>query len=317
MIPSSVFGRVVTLLLVPAVAISATQPNPIFRAEARLVLLRATVKNQRGELVTGLDREAFTVHENGRPQAITVFRRDDVPVSVGILIDNSKSMRGKRARVEAAALAFVRASNPQDEMFVVSFADRAQVDVPFTSDESVLEAGLRRLDSIGGTALRDAVVLGEEYLEVHARRDQKVLLVITDGIDNASAAPPKRIRHGAERSEIVVYAVGILDTEDTSRTARARDALGDLTEPTGGMAYYPASVERTNEAVLEIARQIRNQYTIGYAPLAQALDGSYRALKVRARGAGRLTVRTRAGYRATPGKNDRRSVSNIERKAKP
>ena len=317
MIPSSVFARVVALLLLPAVAISANQPNPVFRSEARLVLLRATVRNQRGELVTGLDRDAFTVHENGRPQAITVFRRDDVPVSVGILIDNSQSMRGKRARVEAAALAFVRASNPQDEMFVASFADKAQVDVPFTSDEAVLEAGFKRLDSIGGTALRDAVVLGEEYLDAHARRGLKVLLVITDGIDNASAAPPERIRQGAERSEILVYAVGILDPEDASRAARAREALRDLTEPTGGTAHYPASVAHTNQAVLEIARQIRTQYTIGYAPLQQALDGSYRTLKVRARGAERLTVRTRAGYRATPRKDDRRSDSDTERKAKP
>jgi Ca-activated chloride channel family protein len=294
-------GRIAALLLAHAVAAFSAQPTPVFRAETRLVLLRATVKDQRGELVTGLVREAFTVYENGRPQFITVFRRDDVPVSVGILIDNSKSMRGKRAHVEAAALAFVRASNPQDEMFVASFADKAQVDVPLTSDQAVLEAGLKRLDSIGGTALRDAVILGEEYLEAHAARDQKILLLITDGLDNASAAPPERIRQRAERSEIVVYAVGLLDVDDASRADRARDALDELTEPTGGLAYYPAGVEHTKETVLEIARQIRHQYTIGYAPLAQALDGSYRKLKVVAKGPGRLSVRTRAGYRATRG----------------
>ena len=310
-------GRCAALLVATqAVAGSAAQPTPVFRAETRLVLLRATVKNQRGELVTGLDRGAFTVYENGRPQAITVFRRDDVPVSVGILIDNSKSMRGKRAHVEAAALAFVRASNPQDEVFVASFADKAQVDVPFTSDGRLLEAGLERLDSIGGTALRDAVVLGEEYIEAHATRDQRVLLVITDGLDNASAAPPERLRQQAERSETVVYAVGLLDAEDASRAARARDALDELTEPTGGLAYYPASVEHTTEAVLDIARQIRSPYTIGYAPIAQALDGSYRKLKVVAKGAGRLVVRTRAGYRATP-LTDGRADAEIERKAMP
>ena len=308
--------RIAVLLMAQAVAASAAQPTPVFRAETRMVLLRATVKDQRGALVTGLDREAFTVYENGRPQAITVFRRDDVPVSVGILIDNSKSMRGKRAGVEVAARAFVRASHPQDEMFVASFADKAQVDVPFTSDEAVLEAGLERMDSIGGTALRDAVILGEEYLEAHATREQKFLLLITDGVDNASAAPPERIRRRAERSEIVVYAVGLVDADDASRADRARDALDELTEPTGGLAYYPASVERTNEAVIEIARQIRHQYTIGYAPLAQTLDGSYRKLKVVAKGPGRLSVRTRAGYRATPRK-DRRAGSDTERKALP
>ena len=299
-----------------ALAASAAPPTPVFRSEARLVLLRATVKNRQGELVTGLDQAAFTVYENGRPQPITMFRRDDVPVSVGILIDNSKSMRGKRALVEAAALAFVRASHPQDEVFVASFADKARVDVEFTSDEAVLETGLKHVDSIGGTALRDAVVAGAEYLESHARRDQKFLLLITDGIDNASAAPAERIRQQAERSEIVVYAVGLLDADDASRADKARDALDTLTEPTGGLAYYPASVEKTDEAVLEIARQIRHQYTIGYAPLAQALDGSYRKLKVAAKGPGRLVVRTRAGYRATPLK-DRRAESETERKDMP
>ena len=306
-------ARFAALLLAPAVAAFAGPPPPVFRTETRLVLLHATVKNQRGELVTGLAREAFTVSENGRPQAISVFRQHDVPVSVGILIDNSKSMRGKRARVEAAALAFVLASNPQDEVFVASFADKAQVDVPFTSDETVLAAGLKRLDSIGGSAVRDAVLVGEEYLEAHATRDRKVLLLITDGLDNASVAPPERVRKRAEGSDIVVYAVGLLDADDASRADRARDAMDELTEPTGGLAYYPASVEHTNEAVLEIARQIRHQYTIGYTPLAQGLDGSYRKLKVVAKGTGRLTVRTRAGYRATPRKSIRRAVTDIER----
>ena len=301
------------LLLAVTTSASTVPPTPVFRSETRLVLLHATVKNDRGELVTGLAREAFTVSENGRPQTITMFRREDIPVSVGILIDNSKSMRGKRADVEAAALAFVRASNPQDEVFVASFADKAQVDVPFTSEATVLEAGLKRLDSIGGTAVRDAVFVGEEYLEAHAKRDQKVLLLITDGLDNASAASPERIRKRAERSEIVVYAVGLLEPADRSRAARAREALDDLTEPTGGLAYYPAGVEHTTEAVLEIARQIRHQYTIGYTPVAQALDGSYRKLKVSAKGTGRLTVRTRAGYRATARKDSRPALTDTER----
>jgi len=202
-------------------------------------------------------------------------------------------------------------------VFVVNFADKAQVDVPFTSDAKVLEAGLKRVDSIGGTALRDAVLLGEEYLEAHAARDQKVLLLITDGIDNASAAPPDRIERQAERSAIVVYAVGLLDAADPSKAARARQALDELTQPTGGLASYPGSVEQTRAAVLETARQIRNQYTLGYAPLVQALDGSYRKLRVVARGAPRLVVRTRAGYRAVPKSVDERSDSKHERKVMP
>ncbi|PYR61652.1 MAG: VWA domain-containing protein, partial [Acidobacteria bacterium] len=125
----------------------ARQPPSTFRAETRLVVLYATVKNSRSELVTDLDRRAFTVYENGRRQPITIFRRDDIPVSLGLLIDNSGSMRSLRSRVEAAALAFVRASNPQDEAFVLNFADRARIDVPLTSDVGVLEAGIARVDS--------------------------------------------------------------------------------------------------------------------------------------------------------------------------
>src|SRR5437763_1251192 len=125
--------------------------------ETRLVVVEATVRNARGELVTGLTRDAFTVMENGKRQPIVLFEKDDVPVSLGLLIDNSGSMRTKRATIEAAAVDFARASNPQDEMFVLNFADKSRVDVPFTSDVRVLEAGIARVDSIGGTAMRDAI----------------------------------------------------------------------------------------------------------------------------------------------------------------
>ena len=142
-----------------------------FRAETRLVVVEATVRNTRGELVTGLTRDAFTILENGKRQPIVLFDKDDVPVSLGLLIDNSGSMRTKRAKVEAAAIDFARASNPLDEMFVLNFADKSRVDVPFTSDVHVLEAGLARVDSIGGTAMRDALAEGEAYLLQHARHE--------------------------------------------------------------------------------------------------------------------------------------------------
>ena len=138
-----------------------------FHAETRLVVVHATVRNERGELVTGLDRAAFTVYENGKRQPIAVFRRDDIPVSLGLLIDNSGSMRTLRAKVEAAALALARASNPQDEIFVLNFSDKAHIDVPFTSDVSVLESGIGRVDSIGGTAMRDAIEMAQTYLGAH------------------------------------------------------------------------------------------------------------------------------------------------------
>jgi VWFA-related protein len=276
------------------------QERPVFRTEAKLVVLHALVRNKRGELVTTLPRDAFTVYENGKPQTIALFHRNDVPVSLGLLIDNSGSMRRLRAKVEAAALACVRASNPQDEVFVLNFADKPHIDVPLTSDGRVLEAGIARLDSIGGTAMRDAIVAGADYLNEHSQRDRRVLLVITDGIDNASVASMNDIRLRAEHHEILVYAIGLLHEEEASKAAQARHDLDQVAALSGGVAYYPAGPEGLEEAALGIARQIRNQYTIGYTPPDQSFDGSYRSLRVVAKGTERLFVLTRPGYRATP-----------------
>lgn len=273
----------------------------IFRTETRVVVLHATVTNSRGELVTNLDRNAFTVREDGKPQPLSLFGRDDVPVSLGILIDNSGSMRRKRQHVEAAALAFVRASNPQDEVFVMNFAGEPRLDVPFTSDIGRLERGIARVDALGGTALRDAVDAAADYLNEHAIQDRKALLVITDGNDNASVTPVRPVRQKVERREIVMFAIGLLGEDDAAHTARARHELEEFTDATGGVAVFPARLEDIQESVLEIAHQIRTQYTIAYAPLNPALDGSYRRIQVTVTGRERLSVRTRTGYRAVPG----------------
>lgn len=272
---------------------------PVFRAEARLVVLHATVTNGRGDLVTNLDQQAFSVFENGKRQPITLFRRDDVPVSLGLLIDNSGSMRWLRAKVEAAALAFARASNPQDEMFVLNFADRARLDVPMTSDLRVLEAGIARVDSIGGTAMRDAVEMAEGYLRDHARQDRRVLLVITDGNDNASTTTVNQVREQAERTETVIDAIGLFNEQDTAQASAGRRELKELTGRTGGVADFPTSVEQIESVAIALAHQIRNQYTIAYSPLNQTLDGSYRAIHVTVRGPESYTIQTRPGYRAT------------------
>jgi VWFA-related protein len=286
-------------LVVLAAAVATLQQAAPFRVETRLVVLQATVKNHRGQLVTGLPRDAFTVLENGARQPIVLFESDDVPVSLGLLIDNSGSMRTRRAKVEAAALDFARASNPQDEMFVLNFADKNRIDVPMTGDVHALEAGIARVDSIGGTAMRDAIAAGEEYLTRNAHRDRKVLVVITDGNDNASVTALDRIRTTAEQHEIVVYAVGLLADQDP-HADRLHHDLTDLTEATGGLAYFPASVEEIRDVALDMARQIRMQYTIGYTPVNQSLDGSYRKIRIAVKGTEPLTVRTRAGYRAYP-----------------
>jgi VWFA-related protein len=295
-------GRVVPAVVVALALVCgarAEQP-PSFRAETRLVVLQATVKNARGELVTGLDEHRFTVYENGRRQPITLFRRDDLPVSVGLLIDNSGSMRTLRAKVEAAALAFARVCNARDEFFVLNFADKPRLDVPMTTDVQVLQTGIARVDAIGGTAMRDAVDVAETYLRDHATRDRKVLLLITDGNDNASGTSLDQVETEAQQRGTAIYAAGLLHDADSSTAKHARHELDRLTAATGGVAYYPAGIDEVESVVLDIARQIRMQYTLAYAPLNQALDGSYRTIHVTASGPERFVVHTRAGYRAAP-----------------
>jgi VWFA-related protein len=284
--------------IVAALAIMAgalLQQAP-FHSEIRLVVLHATVRNPRGELVTNLEQRAFKVFEDGKRQTITLFRRDDIPVSLGLLIDNSSSMRILRRKVEEAALALARASNPQDEIFVVNFNDKAKMDVPFTSDVRVLEAGIGRVDSIGGTAMWDAIDVAQRYLSEHGTRDRKVLLVITDGIDNASLVTHDQIEKQAEQRDTVIFAIGLFGNAERAKSGR--HALDRLAERTGGMAYYPEDISGIDAVTLEVARQIRNQYTIAYAPRNQALDGTYRSIRVTVSGTEPMTVRTRTGYLA-------------------
>jgi VWFA-related protein len=287
----------VALVLIGAVAV-APHAQSVFKAETRLVVVRATVRTSHGDLVTNLERSAFAVYENGKRQPITQFRREDVPVSLGILIDNSGSMRTLRSKVEAAALALARASNPQDEIFVLNFNDKAHIDVPLTSDLRALEAGVGRVDSIGGTAMRDAIALAQSYVSEHGTRDRKVLLVITDGIDNASVAGRAQIERQAEERETVIYAVGLFG--DANRAKQGRHELDQLADRTGGQTFYPMNIDEIGAVALDIARQIRNQYTIAYTPLNQALDGSYRTIRVTVSAPDGASVRARDGYRASP-----------------
>ena len=293
--------RPTSALLVTATLLSAAAALLAqFRADTRLVVLHASVVDKKGKLITNLDQSAFKVFENGQPQQVKVFRREDVPVSLGIIIDDSGSMSAKRARVEAAALAMVRDSNPQDEVFIVNFNDDAFLDVPFTSDVHKLEQGLARIDSHGGTAMLDAVSMSIDYEKAEAHKDKKVLVVITDGGDNASNTSLERVVQRSNQSDTLVYAIGLFTDEEKREAAKGRRALNELTNATGGVSYYPKEVTDVQALCLEIAHDIRSQYTIAYTPTLQALDGSYRQIKVTVTGPGRPTVRTRSGYYATP-----------------
>lgn len=297
--PLSEAAALAALLL--ALPLTGQEPGGVvFRADARLVVLHASVIDRSGRLLTNLPRAAFKVFEDGVEQQIRIFRREDVPVSLGLVIDNSGSMRDKRLKVEAAALALVKASNPQDEVFIVNFNDDAYLDVDFTSDLKKLEEGVARIDSRGGTAMRDAINLSLEHLKEKAKRDKKVILVVTDGNDNTSEITLEKLVQRAQQSEALVYAIGLLNEEERREARRARRALDAIAQATGGQAYYPRDLEEVTQISLQVAHDIRNQYILAYTPSNQNLDGGFRQIRVNVIGPNRPVVRTRTGYYATP-----------------
>ena len=272
----------------------------VFRADTRLVVLHATVVDKSGHLITNLPETAFQVFENGVPQHIKIFKREDMPVSMGLIIDNSGSMREKRAKVEAAALALVKDSNPQDEVFIVNFNDEAFLDKDFTNDIKELQEGLARIDSRGGTAMRDAIRMSIDHLKEKAKKDKKVLVVVTDGNDNSSLISLENLVKASQDSGVLIYSVGLLSEEERREAKRCKRALEALAEATGGEAFFPKELAEVDRLAHQVARDIRNQYTLAYTPTDVALDGSFRQVKVTANAPGHPTVRTRSGYYATP-----------------
>ncbi|HZU26478.1 MAG TPA: VWA domain-containing protein [Bryobacteraceae bacterium] len=290
------------LLVVAAAALPAqNRDETVIHTETRLVVLHASVVDRHGKLITNLPQQAFKVFENGAEQSIKVFRREDVPISLGIIIDNSGSMRPRRSRVERASLDLVRASNPQDEVFVVNFNDEAYLDVPFTSDIKKMEEGIARIDSRGGTALRDSISMSMDYLKKEGKKDKKVLLVVTDGADTASNDRDtlEKLVDKAHKDEVLIYAIGLLNEEEPHEAKKAKRVLNALTTASGGLAFYPKQDSEVDELALEVAHDIRNQYIIAYTP-TEPPDGSFRQIKVTVNGPGHPTVRTRTGYYATP-----------------
>jgi Ca-activated chloride channel homolog len=277
----------------------AESSDTIFSSETRLVPLNVTVSDKTGHLVTNLPQSAFQVFENGVLQQIKIFKREDVPVSMGLIIDNSGSMREKRQSVESATLALVKDSNPQDEEFIVNFNDEAYLDTEFTSDQKLLEQGLTKIDSRGGTAMRDALRMSIDHLKEKGKRDKKVILVVTDGNDNASMIGLEALVRLAQQDDILIYAIGILSEEEKREAKKAQHALNLLVENTGGQVFYPKELSEVDRIAHQVAHDIRNQYTIAYTPSNQALDGSYRQIKVTVKATGNPVARTRSGYYAT------------------
>jgi VWFA-related protein len=265
------------------------------------VLLTCAVVDEKGRSVTDLSRGDFHVLEDGVRQTTSSFLHLDQPVSLGIVIDNSGSMRDKREAVNSATLNLLKASNPQDATFIVSFSERAFLDQGFTSDIAALNRGLSHFDSKGTTAMYDAVAASADELANHGRLSKQVLLVITDGADNASRLDLEQaIRRVQNLGGPVVYTIGLLFGTDKAEAEHARTALERLSQETGGIAYFPHSLQDVDRIAEEVARDIRDQYTIGYHSTRAVSLGGYRVVHVEASAAkyGKLVVRTRKGYYA-------------------
>jgi Ca-activated chloride channel family protein len=272
-----------------------------FRRDVDEVVLNATVVDGDNHIVNDLTQDDFHVFEDGTPQTIAAFQHQDIPVSLGILVDNSGSMRDKRAAVNTAALDLVKASNPQDEAFIVNFSDEAFIDQDFTSDINKLRDGLAHIDSKGGTALYDAVVASADQLAKNAKRPKQVLVIVTDGEDNASSLNLEQtIRRVQDLEGPVVYSIGLLfgDEGGGREARRAKRALQTLSNETGGIAYFPHSLSEVDQICAEVAHDIRNQYTIGYHSTKPVSQGGYRMINVQASAPkhGKLIVRTKRGY---------------------
>jgi Ca-activated chloride channel homolog len=284
----------------PAASPSQSRPGDEYTISVNvdMVVLRATAQDHKNVLVSGLGKDDFQVYEDGVRQQIKYFSREDIPVTVGLVVDNSGSMRPKRRDVIAAALAFARSSNPQDQMFVVNFNEKVSFGLPdstpFTDQVAQLEVALSRIAAQGETALYDAVAAALEHLKT-GNRDKKVLIVISDGGDNASKHKLTEIIALLGQPDAIVYTIGIFDEEDGDRNP---GVLRRLAKDTGGEAFLPESLKDVAPICERIAHDIRNQYTIAYVPTNRKQDGTYRAIQVKANAPGRggLSVRTRTGY---------------------
>jgi len=265
-----------------------------------LVVLHTSVLDDRSHFVDGLKQENFRIFEDRVEQKLSVFKREDIPVSLGLVIDNSGSMRDKRPRVNAAAVTLVQTSNSNDEVFVVNFNDDFYLDLDkdFTSSVPEMKEALERIDSRGSTALYDALIGSLDHLK-KGKKDKKVLLVVTDGEDNASRNNLEKTLREIHSTETVIYTVGLLSQESKRNAKRARKALQEIASASGGLAFFPEGIEDVEAICTQIAHDIRNQYTLAYYPTNAKRDGSFRAVTVDVvppRGRGKLVARTRNGY---------------------
>jgi Ca-activated chloride channel family protein len=286
----------------PGTGVTSGKQGASIKVDVSLVVLHTTVLDDRQRFADGLKNENFRIFEDKVEQKLSVFKREDVPVSMGLVIDNSGSMRDKRSRVNEAAITLVQASNPSDEAFVVNFNDDFYLDLDkdFTSSVPDLKEALERIDSRGSTALYDAIIGSLDHLK-KASRDKHVLLIVTDGEDNTSHNTLEKTVREIQKTDTVIYTIGLLSQESKKSAKKARKALEDIAKASGGVAYFPENVEDVHTICEQVAHDIRNQYTLAYYPTNTKKDGTFRAVTVEVippRGRGKLLARTRNGYYA-------------------
>jgi Ca-activated chloride channel homolog len=270
-----------------------------------LVVLHTSVVDDRGKFVEGLTQDNFRVYEDKVEQKLSIFKREDIPVSMGLVIDNSGSMRDKRPRVNEAAITLVQNSNPQDEAFVVNFNDDFYLDLDkdFSSSVPELKEALERIDARGSTALYDAIIGSLDHLK-KGNKEKKVLLIVTDGEDNTSRNSLEKTIREIQKTDTVIYTIGLLGQESKKSAKAAKKALMSIAQASGGVAYFPENVEDVHAICEQVAHDIRHQYTLAYYPSNTAKDGSFRSVHVDVippHGSGKLVARTRNGYYAPGG----------------
>ncbi len=268
---------------------------------AYLVRLNASVFDSRGQEVNTLPESAFKVYEDGVEQKIVEFLHEDLPISLGILIDSSGSMYDKRSAVDAATLNLVKLSNQKDEAFLVDFNSEPYIDETFTNSIAKLQQGLGYIKAGGGTALYDAVIASADYLAKNAKEPKQVLLIVTDGDDNSSNATLQQtIQRVQELDGPSIYCIGLLFGGDLSHkeAKHSKQVLTQLAEDTGGQAYFPKKLQDVGGIAQEVAHDIRSQYMMEYHSTKPMAVPGYRTIHVEASDPGYhgLRVRTRAGY---------------------
>src|SRR5262245_28373199 len=275
--------------------------------DVELVQLPISVLDAKGRPVDGLGKDNFQIFEDNTLQQIKLFQHEDIPLSLGLVIDNSGSMRNTRERVNSAALSFVRESNPEDETFIVNFDDSAYLEQDFTGSIGDLIDALDNLDTRGETALYDAVYLSVDHVK-SGKKDKKAILLISDGEDNVSKYGLNKVIEVLRESKVTLYAIGLLEDNDQRGglfkkppSKKAKENLENFAQITGGQAYFPKSLDEVEELVKDIAHDLRNHYTIGYTPTNRKLDGSWREIRVKVnppKNVQKVTVRSKQGYYA-------------------